>query len=60
MKFWKKIELPEEVNLVKIDGFANIFVSRYFITVLVWLFVFLASCASSVYLIVNSVLEYNE
>ena len=54
------LHLPQEIKLVKTDGIANIFLSEYILSFLVWLCVFLASCTACVYLIATSVLEFNE
>ena len=61
MKFLiKNLKLPKEISLLKIDAFANIFVSRYLFSMFIWLLVFLTSCAACTYLIASSVREYKE
>ena len=62
MKVFKNVfsHSTKDIGYIKIDAFVNIFLSNYTVSILIWLSLFLASCAACIYLIVMSVLEFNE
>ena len=50
----------DEIRLLKIDALANVFTSKYAITVVTWFLVFVVSCAACIFLVVSAVLQYAE
>ena len=56
----RRTKAIDEIRLLKIDALSNVFTSRYAITVVTWLVVFLLSCGACIFLVVSALLQFTE